>query len=91
MRWRICSIKAQAYGIPGVTVDGNDVIAVYTAMRDAIDRARSGGGATLLECKTYRWYGHSEIDAAKYRDPAELEYWKSRDPIPDNGATPEAR
>jgi pyruvate dehydrogenase E1 component alpha subunit len=51
-------------------------------MRDAIDRARSGGGATLLECKTYRWYGHSEIDAAKYRDPAEVEYWKSRDPIP---------
>jgi acetoin:2,6-dichlorophenolindophenol oxidoreductase subunit alpha len=76
------SIKARAYGIPGVTVDGNDVIAVYTAMREAIELARSGGGATLLECKTYRWYGHSEIDAAKYRDPAELEYWKSRDPIP---------
>ena len=58
------------------------MIAVYTAMREAIELARSGGGATLLECKTYRWYGHSEIDAAKYRDPAELEYWKSRDPIP---------
>ena len=76
------SIKAAGYGIPGVTVDGNDVIAVYTAMREAIQRARSGEGATLLECKTYRWYGHSEIDPAKYRDPAEVEYWKSRDPIP---------
>lgn len=76
------SIKAAGYGIPGVTVDGNDVVAVYTAMREAIQRARSGDGATLLECKTYRWYGHSEIDPAKYRDPAEVEYWKSRDPIP---------
>src|SRR6185503_9360318 len=51
------SSKAAGYGIPGVTVDGNDVVAVYTAMREAIDRARSGAGATLLECKTYRWYG----------------------------------
>ena len=75
------SVKAQAYGIPGITVDGNDVVAVYTAMREAIGRARSGGGPTLLESKTYRWYGHSEIDPAKYRDPAEVEYWKSRDPI----------
>ena len=76
------SIKAAGYGIPGITVDGNDVVAVYTAMREAIKRAREGGGATLLECKTYRWYGHSEIDPAKYRDSAEVEYWKSRDPIP---------
>lgn len=76
------SAKASAYGVPGVSVDGNDVVAVYAAMRKAIQRARSGGGATLLECKTYRWYGHSEIDPAKYRDPAEVEYWKSRDPIP---------
>ncbi len=76
------SVKAQAYGIPGVTVDGNDVVAVYSAMREAIERARAGVGPTLLECKTYRWYGHSEIDPAKYRDPAELAYWKSRDPIP---------
>lgn len=79
---RDISIKASAYGIPGVTIDGNDVVAVYTAMREALDRARSGGGPTLLECKTYRWYGHSEIDPAKYRDPKELAYWKSRDPIP---------
>ncbi|HEU5401393.1 MAG TPA: thiamine pyrophosphate-dependent dehydrogenase E1 component subunit alpha [Terriglobales bacterium] len=76
------SIKAAGYGIPGITVDGNDVVTVYTTMREAIDRARSGAGPTLVECKTYRWYGHSEIDPAKYRDPAEVEYWKSRDPIP---------
>jgi len=76
------SLKAQAYGIPGVTVDGNNVTAVYSVMREAIDRARGGGGPTLLECKTYRWYGHSEIDPAKYRDPSELAYWKSRDPLP---------
>lgn len=75
------SVKAQAYGIPGVSVDGNDVIAVYTAAREAFDRARNGEGPTLLECKTYRWYGHSEIDPAKYRDPAEVARWKDRDPI----------
>ncbi len=76
------SVKARAYGIPGITLDGNDVVAVYLATREAIHRARSGEGPTLLECKTYRWYGHSEIDPAKYRDAAEVEYWKSRDPIP---------
>ncbi|HET8667522.1 MAG TPA: thiamine pyrophosphate-dependent dehydrogenase E1 component subunit alpha, partial [Terriglobales bacterium] len=76
------SVKARGYAMPGLTVDGNDVVAVYLAMREAISRARSGDGPTLLECKTYRWYGHSEIDPAKYRDPAEVEYWKSRDPIP---------
>lgn len=76
------SIKAAAYGIPGISVDGNDVIAVYTAAREAIERARSGEGPTLLECKTYRWYGHSEIDPAKYREPSEVAYWKARDPIP---------
>ena len=76
------SVKARAYGMPGLTVDGNDVVAVYRAMREAITQARAAKGPTLLECKTYRWYGHSEIDPAKYRDPAEVEYWKSRDPIP---------
>lgn len=75
------SLKAQGYGIPGVTVDGNDVVAVYTAAQAAIRRAREGGGATLLECKTYRWYGHSEIDPAKYRLPEEVQDWKQRDPI----------
>lgn len=75
------SIKAQAYGFPGITVDGNDVVAVYRASREAIGRARRGEGPSLIECKTYRWYGHSEIDPAKYRSPEEVEYWKSRDPI----------
>lgn len=75
------SVKAQAYGIPGVSVDGNDVVAVYAAAREAIDRARKGEGPTLLECKTYRWYGHSEIDPAKYRSAQEVELWKARDPI----------
>jgi len=76
------SIKAQGYGFPGLTVDGNDVVAVYRVAQEAIRRARSGQGPTLIECKTYRWYGHSEIDPAKYRPPEEVEYWKSRDPIP---------
>jgi len=75
------SVKAQAYGFPGLTVDGNDVVAVYNAARQAIERARHGDGPTLIECKTYRWYGHSEIDPAKYRTPEEVEYWKAKDPI----------
>lgn len=76
------SVKAQAYGIPGITVDGNDVIAVYRVASEAILRARTGGGPTVIEAKTYRWYGHSEIDPAKYRDPEEVERWKAKDPIP---------
>lgn len=75
------SVKAQAYGIPGITVDGNDVVAVYRVAHEAIARARQGRGPTLIECKTYRWYGHSEIDPAKYRDPEEVERWKAKDPI----------
>src|SRR5437868_12041094 len=76
------SVKAQAYGFPGITVDGNDVLAVYRVAQEAIHRARIGGGPTLIECKTYRWYGHSEIDPAKYRSPEEVEEWKAKDPIP---------
>ena len=76
------SVKAHAYGFPGITVDGNDVVAVYRVCYEARERARQGYGPTLVECKTYRWYGHSEIDPAKYRTPEEVEYWKSRDPIP---------
>jgi len=75
------AVKAQAYGFPGITVDGNDVVAVYRVAHEAITRARQGRGPTLIECKTYRWYGHSEIDPAKYRDPAEVEKWKANDPI----------
>jgi pyruvate dehydrogenase E1 component alpha subunit len=76
------SIKAQGYGFPGITVDGNDVVAVYRVAQEAIHRARIGDGPTLIEAKTYRWYGHSEIDPAKYRAPEEVEAWKAKDPIP---------
>src|SRR5438876_2465704 len=68
------SVKAQAYGFPGITVDGNDVVAVYRVAREAIHRARTGGGPTLIECKTYRWFGHSMIDPGTYRPPEEVEY-----------------
>jgi TPP-dependent pyruvate/acetoin dehydrogenase alpha subunit len=77
------AIRAQGYGFPGITVDGQDVVAVHRVATEAILRARNGGGPTLIECKSYRWFGHSEIDPAKYRDPEEVEYWHSqRDPIP---------
>lgn len=74
--------RAAAYGMPGITVDGNDVIAVHEAAQAAIARARAGGGPTLLECKTYRWRGHSERDVAQvYRTQDEVEEWKKRCPI----------
>jgi TPP-dependent pyruvate/acetoin dehydrogenase alpha subunit len=73
--------RAKGYGFPGVVVDGNDVLAVYDAAQEAIARARAGEGPTLIECKTYRWYGHSEIDPAKYRPKEEVEEWKKRDPL----------
>jgi TPP-dependent pyruvate/acetoin dehydrogenase alpha subunit len=73
--------RAKAYGFPGVTVDGNDVLAVYDAATKAIARARAGQGPTLIECKTYRWRGHSEIDPAKYRTKEEVEAWKKKDPV----------
>ena len=75
------SDRAKAYGFPGVSVDGNDVLAVYDAATKAIARARAGEGPTFIECKTYRWYGHSEIDPAKYRTKEEVESWKKRDPV----------
>ncbi len=75
------AVKAQAYGFPGVTVDGNDVLEVYEAAQKAIARARNGEGPTFIECKTYRWYGHSEIDPAKYRTKEEVELWKKKEPI----------
>lgn len=73
--------RAAAYGIPGVTIDGNDVLEVYRTAGEAIGRARSGGGATLLECLTYRRCGHSRSDGNAYRDPKESEHWMARDPI----------
>lgn len=61
------AVRAEAYGIPGVIVDGMDVVAVYEASKIAIDRARQGNGPTLIECKTYRWQGHHVGDPATYR------------------------
>ena len=73
--------RAKAYGFPGVTIDGNDVVVVHKTAQEAIVRARAGDGPTLIECMTYRWYGHSEIDPANYRRSEELEEWKKKDPI----------
>lgn len=73
--------RAVSYGIPGVSVDGNDVLAVYEAACVAVERARRGEGPTLIECKTYRQKGHSRVDPAKYRPQEEVEGWLRRDPI----------
>ena len=74
--------RAHGYGIQGIQVDGNDVLAVYAAAKEALDRARSGGGATLIEALTYRMENHTTADdAVRYRPAEELEYWKARDPI----------
>ena len=74
--------KAIAYGFSGVQVDGNDVFGVYKAVSEALEKARAGGGPTLIECVTYRMGDHTTADdASKYRDPKEVEYWKQRDPI----------
>ncbi len=73
--------RAAAYGIPGVVVDGNDVIAVYEAVKEAVTRARAGGGPTLIEAKTARWRGHFEGDPQIYRTPEEIEDWKKKCPI----------
>jgi acetoin:2,6-dichlorophenolindophenol oxidoreductase subunit alpha len=73
--------RAAAYGIPGVSVDGNDVLAVYAAAHEAVERARKGNGPTLLECKTYRHYGHYVGENANYRPKEEVEAWLKRDPI----------
>jgi pyruvate dehydrogenase E1 component alpha subunit len=74
--------RAEGYGFDGVSINGNDVLAVYQTTQGALARARSGEGPTLIECKTYRWHGHSEHDKAFYRTNEELAMWKSRDPIP---------
>jgi TPP-dependent pyruvate/acetoin dehydrogenase alpha subunit len=73
--------RASAYGIPSEVVDGNDVLAMRDAMRDAVDRARTGGGPTLIEALTYRHYGHSRTDPAKYRPADEVREWLERDPL----------
>jgi pyruvate dehydrogenase E1 component alpha subunit len=76
------SDRASAYGMPGVSVDGNDVIAVFEAASEAIERARRGDGPSLVECKTWRWRGHFEGDPGAYKDPKDQADWIAKDPIP---------
>jgi TPP-dependent pyruvate/acetoin dehydrogenase alpha subunit len=73
--------RAEPFDVPSRVVDGNDLWAVVEAATEAVDRARDGGGPTLLECQTYRHYGHSKSDPAKYRPEGELDRWKERDPL----------
>jgi len=80
------AIRGQAYGMPGIAVDGNDVCAVYRAAREAAARARAGLGPTLLECKTYRWEGHvvgeeAMLAGKEYRSAEDLAQWKLKCPI----------
>ncbi|MGE5843025.1 MAG: pyruvate dehydrogenase (acetyl-transferring) E1 component subunit alpha [Deltaproteobacteria bacterium] len=74
--------KALAYGMPGIQVDGNDILAVYAAAKEAADRARAGEGPTMIECETYRMMMHTTADDPKrYRKDEEVEVWKKKDPI----------
>lgn len=76
----VCDYAAP-HRIPAETVDGNDVFAVRDAAQRAVERARNGGGPTLLECRTYRWRGHFEGDAQSYRTKEEVAAWRERDPL----------
>jgi len=76
------SQRAAAYDMPGITVDGNDPIAVRDAARDAVKLARAGGGPSLIECLTWRHYGHFIGDSAPYKNPADEKKWRKLDPIP---------
>ncbi|MBC8447465.1 MAG: DUF89 family protein [Chloroflexi bacterium] len=78
--------RSCAYGIPGEVVDGMDVLAVRQAVGRAVERARRGDGPSLIECQTYRWYGHSRSDPRAYRTKEEEAEWKARDPIPNFAA-----
>lgn len=75
------SQRAVAYNMPGVTVDGNDLLAVYAAVKTAVARARAGEGPSLIETVTYRWRGHSKSDRQRYRTRDEVKAWQARDPI----------
>ena len=75
------SDRAKGYGIPGYTVDGNDVQAVFDVVNEAVKRARAGKGPTFIEAKTYRWKGHSKSDKNLYRTREEIAEWRERDPI----------
>jgi len=72
---------AGAYGVPCVTVDGNDVLQVYDAASQAVARARAGDGMSIIVAETYRMLGHAQHDAQKYVSPSELQEWRERDPI----------
>jgi pyruvate dehydrogenase E1 component alpha subunit len=75
--------KAIAYGFPGIQVDGNDLLATYVATREAVDRARGGGGPSLIEAVTYRLGPHSTADdPSRYRAEAEVKAWEAREPLP---------
>jgi TPP-dependent pyruvate/acetoin dehydrogenase alpha subunit len=73
--------RGQAYGMPGIVVDGMDVLAVMEAVEQAAEKARRGEGPTLIECKTYRYLGHSKNDPRAYRSKDEEKQWKERDAI----------
>ncbi len=75
------SLRAQGYGMKGVSIDGNDVVEVFKTVKEAVELARKGGGPTLIECKTYRWHGHFIIDPDKNRPTEEKEEWKKKCPI----------
>lgn len=75
------SERAKAFDIPGITIDGMDVMAVYESVKEASERARTGNGPTLIEAKTYRYKGHSKSDLNLYRTKEEIEEWKKKDPI----------
>jgi TPP-dependent pyruvate/acetoin dehydrogenase alpha subunit len=89
--------RARGFGAPGISIDGNDPLAVRCAMLEAAARAREGDGPTLIECKTVRWERHSAFSSGKYADPEEAQKWRKADPIPrfasrlvDLGADPAA-
>jgi acetoin:2,6-dichlorophenolindophenol oxidoreductase subunit alpha len=73
--------RAASYGIPGIIADGMDVMAVYESAHKAVERARKGQGPTLIECKTYRFYGSFEGDPQRYRTKSEREEWQMKDPL----------
>ncbi|HKJ66227.1 MAG TPA: thiamine pyrophosphate-dependent enzyme, partial [Desulfopila sp.] len=82
MKTETIAQKAIAYGMPGIQVDGNDVLAVYAAAAEAVERARSGGGPTLIECVTYRVMMHTTADdPGRYRTEEEVKAWEKKDPL----------
>lgn len=76
------SMRAASYSMPGVTVDGNDPVAMYNCAKEAIERARNGGGPTLIEAKTFRFHGHVFGDVDGYMDKGEKDAWIAKDPVP---------